>query len=402
MKNHFSGEATALCLALSLAPYLLLPAEPLTINATHLASRIAGEGVVIRDAKVTLTNPKQVGLFTKPNRRNGIGLTSGVVVSSAWATEETGANDNVYSPGSDDLQGAGYAAFDEMLPPGLVSRDACVFRIDFDCPMPGPVVSLTFVYGTDGYPWTGTRDNMDMMGVFLAGESPSNNIAVLYGREMTVNSTMLLAPFKDNSYGWYQTEMNGFTHPLTASARVLSRSNVLNIVVADAGRSNGTLSRKNGAWLFIKAGSLSCMSDLDIDDYSYDDSDLTPYPSSPDPAASPPSPVMPPSPVTHSPVMPHPPVTHSPITPHAPVSPYPTVSASPTGTDAPTPGHRKPTLPRECSLDVFTNCYSKCGNTKCYDTWIPIECVLDPYLNSAEVNAYYKKVRSVIQRRYCR
>jgi hypothetical protein len=402
MKRHFSSGATALGLALTLALHLFDPAEALTINATHLASRLAGKGVVIRDATVTLTNPKQVGLFSKPNRRNGIGLTSGVVLSSAWATEENGANDNIYSPGSDDLQGAGYAAFDTMLPPGLVSRDACVFRIEFDCPMPRPFVSFTFVYGTDNYPWTGTRDNLDMMGVFLAGEEPQNIISMLYGREMTVNSTRLLAPFKDNTYGWYQTEMNGFTQPLTASSRVFWRSNVLHIVVADTGRSNGTLGRKIGAWLFLKAGSLSCRSNLDSndDDYRSDDTDLTPYPTA---SLHP----------THPPVSRRPTVSPRPaVSPHSAISPYPTGSpvAYPTGfpsitpeptTEEPTPVQRKPTLPRQCSLEVFRSCSSKCGSTKCYDTWIPIDCVISPTLNRDQINAYYKKVRSVIQRQYC-
>jgi hypothetical protein len=366
MKRHFSGGATALGLALTLALYLLDPAEPLTINATHLASRLVGKGVVIRDATVTLTSPRQVSLFTKPNRRNGIGLTSGLVLSSAWATEENGVNDNIYSAGSDDLQGAGYATFDKMLPPGLISSDACVFRIEFDCPMTGPIVSLTFVYGTDNYPWSGSRDNMDMMGVFLEGELPSDNITVLHGREMTVNSTRLIALFKDNRYGWYQTEMNGFTHPLTASARVSWRSNVLHIVVADTGRSTGALGRTNGAWLFIKAGSLTCSTDLEFGRFEDDDRmETTPYPSA---------------------------------SAHPTASPYPT--GSPSGTEEPTVG-REPTAPKECSLEVFRKCASKCGRTKCYDRFIPKECVLDEALDSNAINAYYGKVRKLIQRQYC-
>jgi hypothetical protein len=387
---------------LTVAVLMSHPASSLTVDGTQLANFLAGDGVLILSATVTLTNPKQAGTFAKPHRRNGIGLTSGVVLSSAWAVEENGTNDNQYLPGSDDLRGSGYDAFDSRLPPGFVSSDACVLRIEFKCYFHEPEVYFSFVYGTDDYPWTGTRrDNGDMMGAFMLSGPFFQDGVLLYRRELTINGTSYLAPFKDNMSRWYQTEMNGFTKPLTANLKSFyTRANVLYIAVADTGRMSGTLDGKNGAWLFLEAGSLKCDGrapyieddefgdDYDIDDDFMkadddfnDDDDWLPLSPSAQPSASP-----------------YPfPTIKSTAAPFAPFAPQGSVDKYPTSwwTAEPTPGQKE--SPRSCALSISKAC--RCGKYSCYEDHLS-DCKRDDIMYTPQM--YRDRTFKVLKKVHCK
>lgn len=398
MKVRCIGGTAATAVVLFLFSFRSCVVDSISINATHLAKRIAGDEITIASARLVAASPKQAGLFTKPKRPNGIGLTSGVVLSSAWATEELGVNDNKYSPLSDDLQGEGH---DEL---GL-SSDACTLEIEFYCPptIAGKKrVSFEFVYGTDEYPWTGARrdirDRM-MAKVELADFDDDfyyrfhEYIVDLYGRTLTLYpeswaTQTSIAPFKDNMSGWYQTEMNGFTKPITVFSPPLYYGSSmtrykLTIVVADTGlATNQTLDRKNGAWLFIRAGSLTCtLGDPTPDDdfwlyYGipyFDENELLPS-SSPYPSLSPT-----PMPTPEDPRSPRP----TPLDPHTlwPTPDFTRVSDS----------------PEECAEEVVSNC-PRCGDSTCYKKFTA-QCNIDEKLNTPQ--SYRRKVSRIIKRRYC-
>lgn len=220
-------------------------------------------GIKILNASLSLKRKKQVGLFHGGTMDN-IDLTSGAVLSSAWATLAEGMNENLDATKGDDLGGRGFAPLDRLLPNGTFTKDACILRIDFRCRRAiHDTVTFRFVFGSENYPTVGSsagrgnNSNEDIVAAFLNGNKPRHNIAVKPGTSEYVSVNTIF----DNS-GYYRdnpvdcdtiffTEMNGFTLVLTAKGRVKSQTkNSLLIAVADGGRDREQVGKK-GAWVFL-------------------------------------------------------------------------------------------------------------------------------------------------------
>jgi hypothetical protein len=102
-------------------------------TAVDLAVAMAGRGVTVTDAKFADCGPDQEGTFT--NGELDIKFDSGIVLSSAVASEVEGKNDDVYLTG-DKMMHNGSALLDQILPNGKLSKDACTLRVNFLCDDP--------------------------------------------------------------------------------------------------------------------------------------------------------------------------------------------------------------------------------------------------------------------------
>jgi len=225
-------------------------------NALDLAELIAGPGVSIRSAALVNCNNVQVGRFT--NGEFDIDMDEGAVISSSYAVEAVGPNNNYY-PAGDSLGRPGSALLDKLLQPKKrYTKDACTLRIEFDCDTPANF-EFTYVFGSDNYPSTGNNAEEDVMGAFLNGDDVSNNVATVDGKYVSVNTLFDGTDFKDNERDTYDVEMNGFTQPLKSTDKGLAKAtnNELDLVVAD-GYTGNEVDYKKGAWLFVKANSLRC------------------------------------------------------------------------------------------------------------------------------------------------
>jgi hypothetical protein len=228
-------------------------------TALDLALAIAGRGVTITDAKFADCGPDQEGVFT--NGELDIKFENGIVLSSAVANEVEGENDNLY-PTGDKMSHVGTYLLDDVLPNGKLTKDACTLHINFDC-YNKEHFGFGFVFGSDNYPSNGTTQYEDVMGVFLNGVKPENNVALYNGTYVSVNTLYSGSMYKNNSQKTYDCEMNGFTYPIKVNnSKALARngSNEIWFSVADgfdpAKKHPGAY--KRGAWLFIRRNSLRC------------------------------------------------------------------------------------------------------------------------------------------------
>jgi hypothetical protein len=231
-------------------------------TALDLAMQIAGRGVTITDAKFADCGPDQQGIFT--NGELDIKFENGIVLSSAVANEVEGGNDNLY-PTGDNMNHVGSYLLDDILPDGRLTKDACTLHINFDC-YDEDQFGFGFVFGSDNYPSNGTKQYEDVMGVFLNGVKPENNVALYNGTYVSVNTLYNGTMYKNNSQNTYDCEMNGFTYPIKVdNTKTLARTgrNEIWFSVADGYDPARTHpgAYKKGAWLFIRRNSLRCAND---------------------------------------------------------------------------------------------------------------------------------------------
>lgn len=322
-------------------------------TAWDLANIIQGDGLTITNADLQCQDERQAGLFDTADFL--LGMERGAVIASAFVTNALGRNDETYPGGSDALGGPGYAPLDKLLQsknPSSGSLDACVLVLKFKCDDPYRF-EFRYIFGSDDYPSpAGNEESNDLMAAFVNGVQASDNIARTDdGDFVSVNTIYDGDGFKDNSRGTYQTEMNGFTVPRTASGKVGYGVNEIRIAVADGGlRKTNTY----GAWVFIEAASMKCPA--------------TPQPTprpSPRPTRQPTTP------------KPHPPPTPR---PHAPPSRKPIARAK---------------TPKECAQLVSDTCY--CGELKCLRRQTIRRCGSQ----SITFSAYFKSVKAAFKRLYC-
>jgi hypothetical protein len=249
-------------------------------TAVDLATAIAGRGVIITDAKFADCGPDQEGIFA--NGELDIKFDNGIVLSSAVASEVEGPNDDVY-PSGDRMMHVGSSLLDQILPNGKLTKDACTLHINFECD-DAAHFGFGFVFGSDNYPSNGTTQYEDVMGAFLNGVRPENNVALYNGTYISVNTLYGGGMYKNNSQDTYDCEMNGFTYPIrVGNSKKLARngSNEIWFSVADgydpakrayneiyfspADRNDPNKQHpgafKKGAWLFVRRQSLRCADD---------------------------------------------------------------------------------------------------------------------------------------------
>lgn len=234
-------------------PKLTITSNNGTQAAWDIAGIIQGPGLTITSAILECEVDEQAGKFV--NGELVLDMDTGAVLSSAFARNAMGTNDEDYPSTTDALNGKGYSPLDNLLKfDQSYTRDACVLHLKFLCDDPKKF-EFRYVFGSDDYPSQGNNIQEDVMGAFLNGVSFDSNIATVSGDYVSVNTIFKGTWFKDNSLGAYATEMNGFTQVLTASAEAKEGVNTLHIAVADGGKFNAN---RRGAWLFIETASMKC------------------------------------------------------------------------------------------------------------------------------------------------
>lgn len=260
--NRLTYNSTRFALLLTLLPAIThCHLQVRRGTALELARTIAGRGVTVTSAAFADCEVNQAGIFW--DGEFDIEFESGIVLSSAFAQEAEGPNDNNY-PFGDVLGRPGSPLLDKLLKPkNYLTKDACTLHIEFDCDNRGDL-ELLYVFGSDNYPSDGSNPHNDVMGIFLNGDTVNHNIATVHnnGTYVSVNTFYKGPEFIDNQQDTYDTEMNGFSKPLRTDdkARFLAKNgeNEIDIVVAD-GYISGAFDNKKGAWLFIKEDSLKCV-----------------------------------------------------------------------------------------------------------------------------------------------
>jgi hypothetical protein len=242
-------------------------------KALQLAEEICGRGITIIDAKFeACEEDDQYGLFTDANLQFGPDFNNGIVLSSGFAKDVVGANNNLYN-GLDVLNHPGFAPLNYLLPFGRQTQDACVLHITFDC-QDHAHFGMEFVFGSDNYVCPAsafkpaTNPFEDVMGIFAKDNKKNGKNLGIYNNKYisvnTVNAQSNAAIFFDNCPATQQVEMNGYTYPIkidNTAGQIVKGTNHLWIAVADGyDPANPTSSdMKKPAWLFVRRNSLVCI-----------------------------------------------------------------------------------------------------------------------------------------------
>jgi hypothetical protein len=239
-------------------------------KALQLAREIAGRGVTILDANFDGCDDNQVGLFTDADLALGTTFVNGIVLSSGFAVDVVGPNDNSYT--RDALNGDGYQALTDLLPSGRGTKDACALHIMFDC-QDHDHFGLQFVFGSDNYdcpatPSTQARNDNpyeDVMGIF-AQDNQNNpaeaNIGLYNDTYISVNTLYGGPDFVNNCNNKNRVEMTGYSNPINidnAKDKIVTGRNELWIAVADGYNVADGVDMKGPSWLLVRRNSLVCI-----------------------------------------------------------------------------------------------------------------------------------------------
>lgn len=230
------------------------------LTAADLAQALVGPGISI--SNVTFTGDNSAGGKFLGGISEGLGVESGVVLSSGRVQNAIGPNDSDGITGSFDLPGD--ANLDALVP-GSASEDAAVLEFDFEAT--GGTFSFQYVFASEEYnEFVNSRYN-DVFGFFLNGQ----NIALIPNTTTPVainnlNNLLNSQYFNDNDYGDFggnspfPTQADGFTLVLQASAIVSPGTNHIKLAIADVGDS------VLDSWVFLAGESfVSGEVELEID-----------------------------------------------------------------------------------------------------------------------------------------
>jgi hypothetical protein len=197
----------------------------------------------------TSGNNASAGLFTG-GVAAGIGLESGIILSTGFITNVLGPNEYAGATGVLDLPGD--EDLDALIP-GYDTFEATILEFEF-VPL-FDTLYISFVFGSEEYnEWVGSPYN-DVFGFFLNGE----NIALVPGTGdrisiNSINNNSNSEYFIDNDErpGPFCTEMDGYTVLMTATGVVTpGESHTIKLAIADAG------DRSFDSWVLIGAEGFS-------------------------------------------------------------------------------------------------------------------------------------------------
>lgn len=216
-----------------------------TSNANSLVNQIVGSGVQVTN--ITLNcNSLASGIFTATN--TNLGLSSGIILSTAEVAEAVGPND---SPGGTLLGTEGCfnsseSFFDQdiiNIEP-LAKYDGCA--LEFDLKPACDLLKVNFVFASEEYPEYVAQGYNDAFGFLIWGPNPAGgnyngrNLAVLPGTTTGVSIDNINSTTNPNYYVNNETgsdlEYDGFTKPITSSLSVTTcQTYHLKFIIADAG-----------------------------------------------------------------------------------------------------------------------------------------------------------------------
>lgn len=214
-------------------------------TAIALAQQLAGPGVTVMNATLSIENNNQVGTFSNGNSTN-LGLDAGVILSSGNTLNAS--NPASYFASSDYTSlGCGFLGLEpcptnEPDLQSITSSDVYdVAILEFDFIPSGPVINFDFVFASEEYT-AYVNDINDAFGIFLSGPGINGpysnngvNIALVPGTSTpisinTVNNgysntcnpsgPCTNCAFYVNNCSGSSIAYNGFTTPITASYSV--------------------------------------------------------------------------------------------------------------------------------------------------------------------------------------
>ena len=235
-----------------------VPAHAINIttssNPNALATQIVGGGITFSNATYTGA-PIASGFFTN-GLTSGLGIDSGLILTSGSADLAVGPNGNGGSTGNNGLPGD--ADLDSLIT-GIATRDASVLEFDFISDTSD--LFFNYVFASEEYNEFVNTSFNDIFAFFLNGA----NIALIPGTTTPVSTnnvnggnplgTGATNPgfYINNSTGAFNIEYDGFTTVFTAQATGLvpGSTNKIKLAIADV-----TDSSLDSA-VFIQGGTFS-------------------------------------------------------------------------------------------------------------------------------------------------
>lgn len=207
-----------------------------TGDGSTLANNILGSGITASGISYT-GGTNASGTFTG-GLSSGIGIDSGIILTSGSAADAEGPNTVDNTTTSNDL--AGDSGLDELVP-GYSTYDATILSFDFETA--GGNLFFNYAFASEEYnEWVNSSYN-DVFGFFLDGL----NIALIPGTSTPVainninngsNSTFYNDNDPSDTSTPFDIEYDGFTDVFTASALNLGAgSHTIKLAIADAGDS---------------------------------------------------------------------------------------------------------------------------------------------------------------------
>ena len=238
MKKIFRYVSQASILGISLTVGLAGNANALTLTPTNsgtdLANMILGEGITVTPDSINYTGANGSAGFFSEGMSSGIGVESGIILTTGQASDAVGPNN---SSGTGSSNGGGEDADLDSLIPGFSTQDTSVLEFDFESE--GGDLFFNFAFASEEYNEFVNSSYNDVFGFFLDGE----NIALIPGTETpvaidNVNLDVNSQFYNNNEDGSFDLEYDGFTDVLTAQASNLSAgTHTIKLAVGDAGDS---------------------------------------------------------------------------------------------------------------------------------------------------------------------
>lgn len=224
-----------------------------------LAGTLVGAGVTIDAGSVVYTGPGSAsGSFTG-GLASGIGIDSGIILTTGTATDAVGPNE--LDSTTTDNGGAGNALLDTLIP-GSSTQDATVLEFEFTTDSGD--LFFNFVFASEEYNEFVNSQYNDVFGFFLDGV----NIALIPGTTdaVSINTVNGGNPFGtdasnshlfnnndlDDGGPFFDIEYDGFTDVFTATALGIGAgTHTMTIAIADVGDSGFDSA------VFIQAGTFA-------------------------------------------------------------------------------------------------------------------------------------------------
>lgn len=242
MQKLLRYASQASILGISLTVGLAGNAEALTLtptnNGSDLANMIVGEGITVTPGSINYTGADGAAGFFDDGISSGIGIESGIILTTGQASAAAGPN-NADNTGSSN--GGGGDADLASLVPGFTINDSSVLEFDFESE--GGDLFFNFAFASEEYNEFVNSSFNDVFGFFLDGE----NIAVIPGTEtplaidnvnLEVNSQFYNNNDPSDGGPFFDIGYDGFTDVLTAQALDLAPgTHTIKLAVGDAGDS---------------------------------------------------------------------------------------------------------------------------------------------------------------------
>ncbi|MEB3885741.1 choice-of-anchor L family PEP-CTERM protein [Lyngbya sp. CCY1209] len=215
-----------------------------TSNGETLVDNILGEGITVVPGSVSYTGAECAsGTFTG-GAASGIGIESGILLTTGCATDAAGPNTSDATTTSNGFFGDSDL---NALIPGYMTYDATILEFDFESE--GGDLFFNYVFASEEYNEYVNSSFNDVFGFFLNGV----NIALIPGTDtpVAINTVNNGNPFgginasnpelyNNNDFsdggGSYNIEYDGFTNVFTAKFLDLTPgTHTIKLAIADAG-----------------------------------------------------------------------------------------------------------------------------------------------------------------------